>query len=99
MDRHVTASVPGLSALESRQSTQASVADSGAVNDFDRLSHISGFRMTEVRVDVRGDEAVMEYGIQGTLDSGAQRKMPSGGELHFRRGPKGWEMTSHRLKE
>ena len=69
------------------------------LKDFDRLSHIPGFRMTDVRVDVRGDEAVVEYGIEGTPDSGAQAKMPSGGELHFRRGPKGWEMTSHRLKE
>jgi hypothetical protein len=51
----------------------------------DIRSHIPGFRMKDVQVDVRGDEAVVEHGIEATPDSTAQAKTPSGGELPFKR--------------
>lgn len=68
------------------------------LRDFDRLGHLEGFSMSDIRVELSRDTAVVRYHVQGLPRAGDARA-PAAGEMHFARGPTGWELVGHRLLE
>lgn len=67
--------------------------------DFELLSHVEGFALKDVRVEVLGDLGAVEYQIEGRMPAGRTDRMPVAGEMHFRRSPRGWVIVDHRLFE
>lgn len=78
-------------------STEHEAAHQAMLRDFERLSHLRGFTMRDVEIEVAGDTALARYRIEAEA-KGAERP-PVGGELRFGRSAKGWEMTGHTLIE
>lgn len=76
------------------------------LRDFERLSHLDDFSMTDVEVQLQGDVAKVSYRIEGrpAAPSGVGRRdaaetVPKGGELSFVRAPSGWDVARHRFTE
>jgi len=74
--------------------------------DFERLGHLEGFAMADVRLELNGDTATVRYRVLGRPSAEAGGKfaihrepVPAAGEIRFIRGKNGWEMVGHRLLE
>lgn len=78
-------------------STEHEAAHQAMLRDFERLSHLRGFAMRDVEIEIAGDTALARYRIEAEA-KGAERP-PVGGELRFGRSVKGWEMTGHAFIE
>jgi hypothetical protein len=66
------------------------------LRDFERLSHVEGFAITDIMVHVDGDSALATYRIRSLS---AAEPVPRGGQLHFIRGKDRWTITGHRFTE
>lgn len=66
------------------------------LSTFERLSHLEDFKMTDVDVDVEGEEARVSYLISATSPRD-QLPPPRRGEMHLIRDGSSWRLVEHRL--
>lgn len=83
---------PGKPDTEEEQRHQA------ILHTFERLSHLEEFKMTDVDVDVQGEEARVSYRMSATSPAG-QPPPPYRGEMRLVRDGSNWRLVEHRLLE
>lgn len=66
------------------------------VRDFERLSHLQDFAMTDVEIRFEGDTAFVRYRVEGAPGLRDDRP-PSAGELAFRKRDGFWRLLESRL--
>lgn len=67
------------------------------LRDFERLAHLDGFAMTDVDVEITGDQAQVSYHIRGVPREG--ETLPVGGVMRFMRRGATWRLTDGHLIE
>ena len=63
--------------------------------DFELISHLQGFVMSEVQIEIDGDRARLRYRLQASPEPG--KPAPGGGQMDFVRKDGQWVLEDHRF--
>ena len=63
--------------------------------DFEVLSHLQGFVLSDVQIDLDGDRAHLRYRLQASPEPG--KPTPGGGRMEFGRKGSLWVLEDHRF--